>query len=90
MNTQPSFSLLNTDSSPANYWITNFNNYFRGNRAAGSPNYGFWFDPPDNPTGPSKTDTVCPMYDPLGEFVDNVAHSCGKYGLRIFHGHVPV
>ena len=39
-----SMSLLNTDKSPAAFWITHPNNNFRENRAAGSDRYGFWFD----------------------------------------------
>ena len=42
--TRPSFSLLNTDQIPASFWITNPDNIIVGNRAAGSINYGFWFD----------------------------------------------
>jgi hypothetical protein len=39
-----SWSLLNTDQTPACMWITNpFNNFLR-NHAAGSDRYGFWFD----------------------------------------------
>jgi hypothetical protein len=41
---KPSFSLLNTDSTPACFWITHPDNIFVGNHAAGSPRYGFWFD----------------------------------------------
>ena len=44
INTTPSYSLLNTDTTPAAYWITNPDNIFVGNHAAGGPNYGFWFD----------------------------------------------
>jgi len=32
---------------------------------------------------------VCPENQKLGEFVDNVAHSNGRYGLRLFHNHIP-
>ena len=39
--------------------------------------------------GPSFTPDICPENDKLGEFVDNVAHSNGKYGLRIFHNLIP-
>ncbi|GFH20734.1 uncharacterized protein HaLaN_17904 [Haematococcus lacustris] len=52
--TRPSDALLNTDTSPASFWITN-------------PN----------------TTTVCPKFQPLGEFYNNKAHSNKFYGLRI-------
>jgi len=87
--TRRSFSLLNTDQSPASFWITHPDNIFRGNRAAGSDNYGFWFDTKPNSMGPSFDPNVCPENSPLGEFSNNVAHSNGKYGLRIFHNLVP-
>ena len=32
---------------------------------------------------------MCPENQKLGEFVDNVAHSNGRYGLRLFHNHIP-
>jgi hypothetical protein len=41
---EPSHSLLNTDSTPACFWITHPDNIFVGNHAAGSARYGFWFD----------------------------------------------
>ncbi len=86
---KPSFSLLNTDTTPASFWITNPDNLFIGNRAAGSSSYGFWFDLQKHPTGPSRTSKVCPTAMRLGKFTDNVAHSNAKYGLRIFHEHLP-
>jgi hypothetical protein len=48
---------LNTDQTPASFWITNPNNILRRNHAAGSPYYGFWFDLKPNPTG-YKTDSL--------------------------------
>lgn len=39
--------------------------------------------------GPSFTPDVCPENSQLGEFSNNVAHSNGKYGLRIFHKLIP-
>lgn len=89
INTTPSYSLLNTDTTPAAYWITNPDNILVGNHAAGGPNYGFWFDLVEHPTGASYTDDICPINEKLGEFRDNVAHSFGHYGLRVFHGHEP-
>ncbi len=84
-----SWSLLDTDQTPATFWITNPNNYFRNNHAAGGDRYGFWFDLREFPTGPSATQTVCPRGMPLGEFRNNTAHSYGKYGIRIFDHWVP-
>ena len=82
--TQPSFSMLNTDTSPASFWITNPLNMLRNNAAAGSFNYGFWFRAPAHPEGPSSTTTVCPRGMQLGQFDDNRSHSNGRYGLRVF------
>lgn len=44
MDTRESNSLLNTDQTPASFWITNPDNIFTNNHAAGSIRYGFWFD----------------------------------------------
>ena len=89
IKTWRSFSLLNTDQSPASFWITHPDNQFINNHAAGSTNYGFWFDLQVHATGPSADNNICPEYENLGEFSGNVAHSNGKYGLRIFHIYVP-
>lgn len=87
--TKKSWSLLNTDQTPASFWITNPYNILRNNHAAGSDRFGFWFDLKPNPTGPSYDPTICPDHMPLGEFSNNVAHSAGEYGLWIFHKHIP-
>jgi hypothetical protein len=44
MKTKRSWSGLNTDQTPASFWITNPNNNFIGNHAAGSDRYGYWYD----------------------------------------------
>lgn len=44
MRTTRSWSLLNTDQTPASFWITNPDNEFTDNHAAGSDRYGFWYD----------------------------------------------
>eukprot|EP00210_Caulerpa_lentillifera_P009344 g8908.t1 len=87
--TKASLSLLDTDATPATFWITNPSNYFVGNHAAGSERYGFWFDLPSHSTGASFSKTECPPGKPLGVFRGNLAHSNGRYGLRIFNQYVP-
>ena len=74
--TRPSMALLNTDAQPATFFISNPNNTFRGNVAAGSTfGHGFWLSPFANPSGASATKTICPKFTALGEFSDNRAHS---------------
>jgi cell migration-inducing and hyaluronan-binding protein len=82
-------ALLPTDHSfqgPAVYWITNPDNRYLDNVAAGSPGSGFWLALPEHPTGPSATDEVFPRRTPLDAFVGNVAHSQGGDGLHVDRG----
>lgn len=58
--TKRSWSLLNTDQTPASFWITHPDNIFRGNHAAGSDRYGYWFDTKPHSMGPSYDVNVCP------------------------------
>ena len=67
-------SLLPSDDSPASFWISNPDNSFIGNVAAGAA-IGYWFTPPLHPTGPSATAAVWPAYTPIRAFDGNVAHS---------------
>jgi len=89
VDTRRSWSLLNTDQTPASFWITHPNNIFRRNHAAGSDRYSYWYDTQVNAMGPSFDLNVCPENSKIGEFVDNVAHSNGRYGLRLFHNLIP-
>lgn len=89
LNTRVSNALLNTDTSPATFWITNPNNTYRNNHAAGSAAYGYWVRLLDHPEGPSFTTTVCPKFNPLGEFSNNHAHSNLFYGLRVHPEYYP-
>lgn len=71
------------------FWITNPDNTFVGNVAAGSQGSGFWFSLPMNPTGPSATSTIWPRRTPLGKFEGNVTHSNTTSGLWIDNGPKP-
>lgn len=87
--THPSFSLLNTDQIPATFWITNPNNNYIGNVAAGSAGSGFFFNLQPNPTGPSFTPSICPRGRALGIFTNNTAHS-SDFGFRIWEVYNPL
>jgi len=63
-----------TDDEPAIFWITNPKNILQGNVAAGSSGSGFWYELKKR--GPLKNLFPDPMYEPLGLFDSNVAHSC--------------
>jgi hypothetical protein len=76
--------MLQTDISVASFWVTHPSNNFRYNHAAGSDFYGFWYEIKPKPDGPSASNDVCPMGNPLGESKHNVAHSNTRFGLRIF------
>jgi hypothetical protein len=76
---------VESDDQPATFWITNPNNKWIGNVAAGSQNAGFWFDPLLRGPNAGRTD----LYPndtrtkkgyhadrvPLNVFKNNVAHS---------------
>ena len=89
--TIPSMSLLNTDQTPAVFWIVTGKNYILRNRAVASRRYGMWFRPEISATGTSLNTPmeVHPINIPVLEFDGNVAHSNGKYGLRIFDVYLP-
>lgn len=89
IGTIKSMSLLNTDQSPASFWITHPENDFIENHAAGSDNYGYWYDLQPHAMGPSANSNVCPTNSRVGKFRNNHAHSNGKYGFRIFHDMTP-
>ena len=83
MRTNISSSLLMSDLKAAQFWITRPLNYFMRNHAVGSEKFGFWYDLPGSPTGPSATSNICPVGERLGKFEDNVSHGHG-IGLRIY------
>ncbi len=82
-------ALLPTDTidpGPAVFWITNPDNSYTNNVAAGSEGSGFWFGLPEHPTGPSATTTVSPRSIPLAGFNKNTAHSNQFDALHVDRG----
>lgn len=82
-------ALIPSDVTPATFWITNPDNTYRRNAAAGSRGFGFWFALPVAPTGLSTGVPLFPRETPLREFSDNVAHSNSNTGLMVDLGPNP-
>ena len=80
-----STSNLNTDITPAAFWIVNPLNYVTRNAGSGSDAYGLWISPfAPFSTGPTASTNVCPWLEQLGAFDDNVGHSNLWHGIHIF------
>src|SRR6195256_3580204 len=71
--------LLPSDNTASSFWITNPNNIYRDNVAAGSDSTGFWFALPEHPTGKFEGTEISaktwPRRTALREFSGNVSHS---------------
>jgi hypothetical protein len=71
--------LLPSDNTVASYWITNPDNTFIDNVAAGSDSNGFWMSLPEHPqgkfTGTEIAANTWPRRTPFRMFKGNVAHS---------------
>ncbi len=71
--------LLPSDNTAATFWITNPDNVYRDNVAAGSDSNGFWMSLPEHPTGKFEGTEISkatwPRRTPFREFKGNVAHS---------------
>ncbi len=65
MRTMISSSLLMSDLSPAGMWITRPKNTIRNNAVVGSDSFGFWYDLPGSPNGPSAHfgAGICPNHE---------------------------
>lgn len=64
---------------PATFWISNGDNTYRDNTAAGSDGLGFWYDTPERVGGASASlsryANVKPVNSPFREFRNNRVHS---------------
>ena len=71
--------LLPSDNTVSSYWITNPDNVYRDNVAAGSDVTGFWMSLPEHPNGKFEGTEISaktwPRRTPFREFKGNVAHS---------------
>ena len=71
--------LIPSDNTASSFWITNPDNVYRDNVAAGSDAVGFWFALPERPTGAHEgkagTENIWPRRTAVREFSGNTAHS---------------
>ncbi|MCU1339121.1 MAG: hypothetical protein JWO19_4702 [Bryobacterales bacterium] len=71
--------LLPSDNTASTFWITNPDNIYRDNVAAGSDSTGFWFALPEHPTGKFEGTELSAKTWPrrmrVREFKGNTAHS---------------
>ena len=71
--------LIPSDNTVSSFWITNPDNTYRDNVAAGSDATGFWFAFPEHPTGKFEGTEISkatwPRRTKFREFKGNVAHS---------------
>jgi len=68
--------LIPSDNTASTFWITNPDNIYRDNVAAGSDQIGFWFALSEHPTGAFEgTETIWPRRTNVREFSGNTAHS---------------
>src|SRR5205814_1750266 len=71
--------LIPSDNTASAFWITNPDNIYRDNVAAGSEQTGFWFALPEHPTGAfldrEGSANIWPRRTPVREFSGNTAHS---------------
>ncbi len=71
--------LLPSDNTASTFWITNPDNVYRDNVAAGSDATGFWFALPQHPTGKFEGTELSaktwPRRTRVREFKGNTAHS---------------
>jgi len=76
------------DDEPAVFWITNPQNHWIENVAAGSDDSGFWFDLRTKVRGPSANlqgaSSINPNILSIGTFRDNTAHGNDFAGMRYY------
>src|ERR1700719_3868225 len=71
--------LIPSDNTASTFWITNPDNIYRDNVAAGSDSTGFWYALPQHPTGKFEGTEISaktwPRRTRVREFKGNISHS---------------
>jgi len=84
--------LIPSDNTVSTFWITNPDNIYRDNVAAGSDQIGFWFALPQHPTGAFEGTDISartwPGRTKVREFSGNTAHS-NFDGMMLDRGPAP-
>ena len=88
IHVESSSKLLNTDLTPAAFWVVSPNNTIRGNTAAGGTHFGFWYCFLNNSNN-RELNTYTSKLNELPSFQRNTAHSFFWYGLWIFKEYYP-
>lgn len=81
-----------SDDRAYTFWFANPNVHVIGNVAAGANLGGYWYETFEHaPHGPYGNATLWPEYvdfnpkiRPFGSFIDNVCHSNGERGIRMY------
>jgi len=77
-----------TDDRASTFWMTNMENFFEGNVAAGSEMFGYWVEAHYSINGRGASSyqnpTLQPIHTNLGSFKDNVAHSIRDSGFASY------
>ena len=92
IRTRTSSALLSSDQEPAVFWTSSPVNFWYDNYGANSDAFGFWFELAALPNNflIDGDFSVCPLYEPLGEFRNNTFIGNGGDGLRIYPGYLPL
>eukprot|EP01124_Arcella_intermedia_P021841 TRINITY_DN3119_c0_g1_i1.p1 TRINITY_DN3119_c0_g1~~TRINITY_DN3119_c0_g1_i1.p1 ORF type:complete len:1227 (-),score=287.50 TRINITY_DN3119_c0_g1_i1:44-3724(-) len=83
-------TLLDADTRPAIFWITNLNNTWTDNVASGGT-FGYWFALPNHPLAfgsllPNSQTLQWNRKQVIGKFKGNKAHSSARKGLHMDDG----
>ena len=90
LDTREAIAGLNSELTPASYYISNLDNVVADNSAAGGIGYGFWVSPETDGVRGLYGAVHCPHGEQAapGAFANNVAHSNWMGGVYLASRHV--